>query len=149
MAVAVSYRLAPKDRFPAQIEDAKCAVRWLRANAEKYQIDATRIGAMGTSAGGHLALLLGLTRPADGLEGKGGHGEQSSEVGAVVNWMGPTDLARAEWPAVTERMIADLMGSDRKKSPASYRSASPLSYVGKGKPPVLTVHGTKDGGGPL
>ena len=143
VAVTVSYRLAPKNRFPAQIEDARCAVRWLRANAGKYNIDKDHVGAMGGSAGAHLALLLGMTGPNEAM-GNGGNAEQSSRVQAVVNWMGPTDLASTDWPAVTNKMIEDLIGSDRKKSADAYKSASPLTYARKGVAPVLTFHGTKD-----
>jgi acetyl esterase/lipase len=143
VAVTVAYRLAPKNRFPAQIEDAKCAVRWLRAHAEQYHIDKDRFGVVGASAGGHLALLLGFTGPKDGFEGKGGNADQSSQVQVVVNWMGPTDLT-GDWPALTDKMITDLIGSDRAKGSDAFKAASPLTYIHKGAPPVLTFHGTKD-----
>src|SRR5579885_3546866 len=104
----VGYRLAPRYRFPAQIQDAKCAVRWLRANAPRYQIDSERIGALGFSAGAHLALLLGLTEAQDGLEGDGGNPEQSSRVQAVINISGPTDLTRTDWPDATRLILADF-----------------------------------------
>jgi acetyl esterase/lipase len=144
VTVAVEYRLAPRHRFPAQLHDVKCAVRWLRANADRYQIDPERIGVLGGSAGGHLALLLGLTEPTDGLEGEGGCPEQSSRVQVVINLMGPVDLSRPGWPDATERMIADLVGGSREKTLAAYRSASPFTYIHRGAPPVLTIHGTKD-----
>jgi acetyl esterase/lipase len=144
VAVTVAYRLAPQHRFPAQIEDAKCAIRWLRANAGRYRVDPERIGVVGFSAGAHLALLLGLTGPRDGLEGNGGHAEQSSRVQAVVNCMGPTDLARPGWPAASDKMIFALVGGSREDFPAVYRAASPLTYVRPGAPPVLTIHGTTD-----
>ncbi|HWG43684.1 MAG TPA: alpha/beta hydrolase [Gemmataceae bacterium] len=144
VAVTVEYRLAPKHKFPAQLQDVKCAVRWLRANAQRYQIDPDRIGALGFSSGAHLALLLGLTEPKDGFEGEGGHLEQSSKVQVVVNMMGPTDLSRPAWPAVTDKLIADLLGGGREQIPSVYRAASPLAYVHRGAPPVLTMHGTKD-----
>ena len=142
--VAVEYRLTPQHRFPAQLHDVKCAVRWLRANAARCQVDPERIGVMGGSAGGHLALLLALTEPKDGLEGDGGCPEQSSKVQAVINLMGPVDLSRPGWPDVTERMIADLVGGNRERTLAACRSASPFSYIHRGAPPVLTIHGTKD-----
>jgi acetyl esterase/lipase len=143
VAVTVSYRLVPHYRFPAQIEDAKCAVRWLRANADRYGVDPDRIAALGVSAGAFLALLVGLTGPADGFEGQGGHPEQSSRVQAVVNCMAPTDLTRPG-PAHSEKLYAELLGVTRKEKPDAYRAASPLTYVRKGAPPVLTVHGTAD-----
>src|SRR6476660_6294538 len=80
VSATVQYRLVPVGRWPAQIEDVKCAVRYLRANAEKYGIDKNRLGAIGFSAGAHLSLLLGTMDAKDGLEGSGGNPEQSSKV---------------------------------------------------------------------
>ena len=144
VAASVGYRLAPRHKFPAQIQDVKCSVRWLRANADRYQIDSERIAALGFSAGAHLALLLGLTEASDGLEGGGGNAEQSSRVQAVVNISGPTDLTRPEWPDATKAIMFDLMGGSREQLPGVYRMASPLAYVHRGAPPVLTIHGTSD-----
>src|SRR6516164_2314897 len=84
VAATVGYRLVPSVRFPAQIEDCKAAVRWLRANARKYHINPDRIGAIGPLAGGHLSCLLGVTDKKDGLEGSGGNPEPSRRVQAVV-----------------------------------------------------------------
>jgi acetyl esterase/lipase len=144
VAATVGYRLAPRHRFPAQIQDAKCAVRWLRAHAERCQIDSERIAALGHSAGAHLALLLGLTEAKDGLEGEGGHPEQSSRVQAVINIAGPTDLTRQDWPPATQLIIADFLGGSREQLPGTYRAASPMAYVHRGAPPVLTIHGSAD-----
>ncbi len=101
VAVTVGYRLTRPDKegkakypFPAQIEDCKCAIRWLRANAEKYHVDPNRIGATGGSAGGHLSLLVGVTGSEKKFDGTGGNPDASSQVQAVVNYFGPTDLAR-------------------------------------------------------
>jgi dipeptidyl aminopeptidase/acylaminoacyl peptidase len=99
---------------------------------------------VGISAGAHLALLVGMTEPGDGLEGHGGHAEQSSRVQAVVNCMGPTDLGRPGWPTTSDRMIFALMGGDRDQLAAAYRAASPMTYIHSGAPPVLTIHGTSD-----
>src|SRR4051794_10257244 len=98
VGVTVDYRLAPKHRFPAQVEDVKCAVRFLRAHAEQYGIDPDRIAVWGVSAGAHLALMLGVTQKEDGLEGDGGWPEQSSAVQAVVAFYPRTDLAGADFP---------------------------------------------------
>jgi len=144
VAASVGYRFAPRHKFPAQIQDVKCAVRWLRANAERYHIDSDRIGALGFSAGAHLALLLGLTQPKDALEGEGGNAEQSSRVQAVVNIAGPTNLTRPEWPETTRALIFDLLGGSREQLPDVYWAASPMAYVHRGAPPVLTIHGTAD-----
>jgi acetyl esterase/lipase len=144
MAISVNYRLAPQHPFPAQLEDVKCAVRWLRANAGRYQVDSERIGALGASAGGHLALLVGFTEPADGFEGRGGYPEQSSRVRVVINMAGPTDLAWPNWPEMTEKLLAALVGGSRLRMAAAYRTASPASYIRPGGPAVLTIHGTRD-----
>lgn len=141
VAVTIDYRLAPASRFPAQIEDCKAAVRWLRANAKKYQIDPNRIGALGFSAGAHLASLLGLTAKTNGFEGKGGNPEQSSKVQAVVSFFGPYDLTWKEWgKTVKKDNILPLLG------PLSdlYAAASPLLHIHKGAPPFLFFHGTED-----
>src|SRR5438093_4216846 len=92
VAVTVTYRLAPKYQFPAAIHDVKAAVRWLRANAKKYQVHPDRIGVTGGSAGGHLAQFLGVTADARQFEGDGGNPEQSSRVACVVNYYGPSDF---------------------------------------------------------
>ena len=80
--------------FPAQIHDCKAAIRWIRVNAEKFRIDPNRIGVWGLSAGGHLAALLGTSGDSPALEGPGKNEGVSSRVQAVVDWYGPTDLAR-------------------------------------------------------
>jgi acetyl esterase/lipase len=91
-AVTINYRLSGEAPFPAALHDCKCAVRWLRASAKKYQIDPDSIGAWGNSAGGHLALLLGMTAKKPEFEGDGPYGEYSSAVQAVASDSGPIDL---------------------------------------------------------
>ncbi len=144
VVATVGYRMAPRHRYPAQIQDAKCAVRWLRANAQRCQIDSERIGALGFSAGAHLALLLGLTEAQDGLEGDGGNPGQSSRVQAVVNISGPTDLRRPDLPESTRLIVADFLGGTREQLPELYQAASPVAFVHRGASPVLTIHGTAD-----
>src|SRR5258708_30961184 len=95
VAATVSYRLAPKSQFPAPVHDVKAAVRWLRANAAKFVIDPERIGVTGGSAGGHLALFLGLTPGVAEFEGYGPNLDQSSRVAAVVDYFGPTDFTKS------------------------------------------------------
>jgi len=155
VAAAVEYRLAPAHQWPAQIQDAKCAVRYLRAHAEELNIDPNRIAALGDSAGGHLALLLGLMDPSDGLDGAGGSPGQSSKVQAVVSFSGPTNLAtwrvsseaEAEFAAYHGRdsdgILADLLGTDDRTAPVM-AEASPVSYIDAGDPPILTFHGDAD-----
>ena len=146
VAMAPDYRLAPAHRFPACVEDCKAAVRWLRANAGKYRIDPNRIGAVGLSAGGHLACLLAVTTPADGLEGTGGHGDRSSAVKAVVSFAGPTNLTSEElWTKeVLTRNLEPLLGGPPRAKLDLYRKASPMHYAPTTPPPVLLVHGGND-----
>ena len=156
VAVTLDYRLTnemengkTKYPFPAQVNDVKCAVRWLRANAVKYRIDSDHLGAFGFSAGGHLALMLGLTEPSDGLEGEGGNIGYSSRVQAVVNSAGPTDLI--SYPPETPDLyyVLHLLGGTFKEIPELYKRASPLTYVRKDSPPILTIHGEMDSEVPL
>lgn len=145
VAISPDYRLAPRDRFPAQIEDCKAAVRWLRANTARYHVDTRRIGAVGFSSGAHLACLLGLTTKEDGLEGSGGNRDQSSAVSAVVSFFGPTDLTRDVWSKdVRERHLTPLLGGSASEKADLYRKASPITYAGKNAPPFLFLHGTED-----
>jgi acetyl esterase/lipase len=134
-----NYRLAPAHRFPAAVEDVKCAVRFLRANAARFDVDAFRIGAWGYSAGGNLASLLGLTASDAGLEGDGGYPGVSSRVSAVADLFGPVDFtlpgARAGYASyVPERKV---------------REASPVSYSSGDDAAFLLVHGDKDSVVPL
>jgi acetyl esterase/lipase len=145
VAISPDYRLAPQHRFPAQIEDCKAAVRWVRAHAQEYRINPDKIGVFGFSAGGHLACLLGVTDKEDGLEGKGGNAEQSSAVQAVVSFFGPTDFTKPVWSdKVIERHLKPFLGGTAEEKADVYRRASPLTYAGKNAPPCLFVHGTTD-----
>lgn len=144
VAASVGYRLAPDARFPAQIEDVKTAVRFLRANADKYHIDKDHVGALGYSAGGHLVCLLGLTDESAGFEGKE-HPKESSKVQAVVDYFGPTDLAGFGKDEVAQRgMVGPLIGKTYADDPAAHDRASPIKYVTKAAPPFLIFHGTAD-----
>jgi acetyl esterase/lipase len=145
VAVTITYRLTTKARFPAQLEDCKAAVRWLRANAAKYHVNRDRIGVVGLSAGGHLACLLGTTRKADGFEGTGGNPDQTSQVQAVVSFFGPTDFTTKSWSDDLEKeLLVPLVGASFAERPDGYKRVSPISYVHKDCPPFLFFHGTKD-----
>jgi acetyl esterase/lipase len=144
VAVSPQYRFCPKDSFPAQVHDVKAAVRFIKANAGKYGVDPDRVGAMGFSAGGHLALMLGLTGPGDGLEGSTAPGAPDSRVKAVVNYFGPTDLAANDIPDVCKPWIKDFLGAEPAQKPDAVAKASPLTFVSKDDAPVLTFQGTKD-----
>jgi len=140
----VSYRLAPKNKFPAQLEDAKTAVRFLRTNAKKYDLDTERFAALGFSAGGHIAALLGTTDKTAGLEGKE-YPDVSSRVQCVIDFFGPTDLALyCESPGLESAFMVPLLGKECLSDPKLYDRASPMHYVTKDDPPVLILHGTAD-----
>ena len=143
VCVTVNYRLAPKHRFPAQVEDVKCAVRWLRSQAMELHIDPKRIGAVGGSAGGHLAMLLGTMNPADGLEGEGGHADQPSQVQVVVSLFGPTNLL-SEVPLISQEILKVFLNGTKEELTETYRKASPITYVNAGDAPMLLYQGTKD-----
>jgi acetyl esterase/lipase len=154
-AVTISYRLMTFDEsqketttadtiFPAQIHDAKAAIRWMRANAELYHIDPNRIGVTGRSAGGHLSLLLGLTDPESGLEGDCGNPGYSSRVQAVVNVFGPTDLKACYETSSVAWIFRLFMGGTPAETAEMYKAASPVTYVSADDPPVLTLHGSED-----
>jgi len=155
VAATISYRLMQFDEtkketatatpiFPAQIHDAKAAIRWLRANAEKYNVDPDRIGVTGGSAGGHLSLLVGLTDPAANLEGDSGNPEQSSRVQAVVNVFGPTDMTFCFEKSSVAWIFRLFMGGTPDEAGKQYKAASPINYVSEDDPPVLTLHGGRD-----
>jgi acetyl esterase/lipase len=144
VSATVGYRFAPKHRFPAQVEDVKCAVRFLRANAEQYGIEKNRIGAVGFSAGAHLSMMLGTMEKDDGLEGEGGSPEESSKVNCVVAWFGPTDFTIRDWPAASHKIIDEFLGGPMEEREEVCRRASPITYVKPGSAPMLLIQGTKD-----
>jgi acetyl esterase/lipase len=149
IAVAsVDYRLSGEAIFPAQLHDAKAAVRWLRARAGELGIDADRIAAWGESAGGHLAELLGLvTDPA--LEGEVGITGPSSAVAAVAAWYAPSDVAAVAAdlgadPADPATREAQLLGAPAGQVPELAAQAGPVSHVSPAAPPFLLLHGRAD-----
>jgi acetyl esterase/lipase len=144
VSVSVGYRLAPSHRFPAQVEDVKCAIRYLRANAHKFNIDPNQIGAVGYSAGAHLSMMLGTMDKEDGLEGKGGWPDESSKVQAVVSYFGPTQLDANDIPLTSVPLVSTFIGGLQTEKPEVYRQASPLTYVSPEDAPMLLFHGTSD-----
>ncbi|WP_421681689.1 alpha/beta hydrolase [Stutzerimonas urumqiensis] len=152
VVAAINYRLAGEARFPAQLHDAKAAVRWLRANAQTYGIDPDRIVAWGGSAGGHLAALLGTTGGVDALEGSGGNPEYSSRVQAVVNYYGLTDLLSLDSEPIPGGLVHDspeaaetgLLGCQLSECPDKAAAASAVTYVSGDDAAFLNVHGTHD-----
>jgi acetyl esterase/lipase len=142
---AINYRLTPTYKFPAQVFDCKLAIRYLRQNADSLGFDPDRIGVWGASAGGHLAAMVGLAGPGDGLEGPGLEGV-SSQVEAVVEHYGPTDFTDAiSMNQIGEmNVLIDFLGCDPRACADVARAASPTTYVTADDPPVLCMHGDKD-----
>jgi acetyl esterase/lipase len=150
---SIGYRLSQHATFPAQIEDCKAAVRWLRANAKTYQLDPEHIGVWGASAGGHLVALLGTTGGVKELEGKGGNAEQSSRVQAVVDFFGPTDFLQMDAHAVKGAFLkhdpanspeSKLIGGAIRQNVEKVKRANPVEYVKKDAPPFFIAHGEQD-----
>jgi acetyl esterase/lipase len=152
---SIGYRLSQEALFPAQIKDCKAAVRWLRANAEQCHFDPDRFGAWGSSAGGHLAALLGTSGGVRDLEGKEGNLEYSSRVQAVCDWFGPTDFLRMnDVRGIINHDAADspesrLIGGPIQEHSAEVARANPISYVTPDDPPFLIMHGDRDRTVPL
>jgi acetyl esterase/lipase len=145
VAVTVNYRLSGEAPFPAALEDCKCAVRWLRAHAKDYNVDPDRIGAYGNSAGGHLAMLLGMVAKDAGLEGDGPYQNESSLVQAVVSDSGPVDLIAQYEQGPLRTVIAQFMGGPPEgKRIAEYQKASPLHRATANAPPLLLIYGVAD-----
>jgi acetyl esterase/lipase len=143
VAVSVNYRLldGSKNRWPAQLDDVQRAVRWLRANAAKYNLDPNHIGAFGHSVGGQLAALLGMEDTRD--DSDAAFAKYSSRVQAVVDVSGPSDLLTNR-DADGDAALTLLFGGDFTKLPDAWRSASPVFHVEKSNAPFLIVHGTSD-----
>ena len=143
---SINYRLSGDDVFPAQIEDCKAAIRFLRARAEDYNVDPRRFGVWGSSAGGHLVALLGTSGDVKDLEGAvGDFDEVTSRVQAVCDWFGPTDLLQmggrhddAESPE------SKLIGGPIQERKAEAARANPIAYVSPDDPPFLIMHGSSD-----
>ncbi|MFN2286268.1 MAG: alpha/beta fold hydrolase [Anaerolineae bacterium] len=136
LAVSINYRMYPAYRFPAMIEDVKCAIRFLRAHAAVYNLDPERIAVIGHSAGGHLVALAGLAGESAGWD-VGPYRDQSSRVQAVVEMSGPTDLT-GQFPQEVLELKDNVFGE------AQWVSASPVTYARPDAPPFLIVHGEKD-----
>jgi acetyl esterase/lipase len=144
-AASIEYRFSNVATWPAQIQDCKLGVRWLRANAAQYHVDPNRIGAWGGSAGGHLVACLGTMSDIKEYEGNGGYPGTSSAVQVVVDFFGPSDFIS---PNVYSQnaldLITQLFGATREENPNLWKSGSPIFYVKAGDPPVLLVHGEAD-----
>jgi acetyl esterase/lipase len=150
---SVEYRFSNKAIFPAQIKDCKAAVRFLRSNAKKYNLDANHFGAWGDSAGGHLAALLGMTSNSRAFGEK--DQKVSDSVQAVCDWFGPTDLTRfapdpnSKQTQAVYDVMSKLIGGPISEKMSVAKSASPVTYINPQCPPFLIIHGTNDNLVPL
>lgn len=148
---SVDYRLSPVARFPAQIHDCKAAIRFLRAMQNRFGYDASKVGIAGSSAGGHLVALIGVTNGHRELEGSvGGHLDQSSDVQAIADYYGPTNfltiLQQSTPHGLSVRVPALdlLLGAGPAKKRELARLASPVFHVDADDPPLLMIHGDQD-----
>ena len=148
---SINYRLSQQAKFPAQIEDCKAAVRWLRAHAAEYRLDPKHFAAWGASAGGHLAAMLGTTGDTKEFD-IGANLDQSSRVQAVVDYFGPTDFLQMDAHRLPNGMVHDtanspeseLIGGAIQDNRAKTAKANPITYVTAGDPPFLICHGDQD-----
>ena len=149
---SIDYRLSGDAIFPAQIEDCKAAVRWLRAHAQEYNLDPKHFAAWGSSAGGHLVALLGTSDHTKEFD-VGEHLDQSSRVQAVCDYFGPTDLLQMDSHALPDARLkhdapnspeSQLIGGPIQERKVEAARANPITYITKGAPPFLIVHGDKD-----
>jgi putative heme-binding domain-containing protein len=150
---SINYRLSQHAKFPAQIEDCKAAIRWLRANAKTYHLDPDHIGVWGASAGGHLVAMLGVTGNVKDLEGTGANLDQSSRVQCAVDWFGPVDLPNMAPQSGPDSQLqhdapdspeSKLIGGPILENKEKALKASPITYVAKDAAPFLIMHGDKD-----
>lgn len=153
---SIDYRLSQVAKFPAQIDDCKAAIRWLRAHARAFNLDPNHVGVWGASAGGHLVALLGTSGDVKELEGDEGNLDQSSRVQAVCDFFGPTDFLKINEQA-KEGPVKPQIQHDSSNSPEAHllggpiqenkdkaKAANPITYVSKDDAPFLIMHGDHD-----
>jgi len=155
--VSINYRLSGEAIWPAQINDVKAAVRWLRANSTQYKLNPEKIAAWGGSAGGHLSAMVGTSGNVKELEDLSqGNTDQSSRVQAVVDWFGPTDFLKMDEQAKESKVSnpqihsipdspeSQLIGKNLKDAPELVEAANPETYITKDDPPFFIQHGLAD-----
>ena len=149
VVATVEYRTSGDAVFPAQVQDVKAAIRWLRAHAGQFFIDPGRVAVMGESAGGWLAAMVGTAGNVSTFD-VGDWLDQPSRVGAVVDWYGPTDFSRkAATRPGTRRVFgpppgARLIGGPIEGNENAVQAANPITYISRDTPPFLILHGTDD-----
>ena len=146
VTATISYRLSGETPFPAQIQDCKAAVRFLRANAKRYGVDPDKIGAIGHSAGGHLVALLATSGEVQELEGEGGNADFSSTIQAAVPMGAQTHLMseRNREKSKEAEIWQKFLSGSQEQQPQTYRLASPLTHLDKTDPPCWFITGEKD-----
>lgn len=147
---SVEYRFSQEALFPAQIHDCKGALRWLRAHADEYGYDASRVVVSGSSAGGYLAALMGTSGEVEALEGATGENvKQSSRVQGVIDYYGPSDFVKRSENQKSKTdeptgSVYQLLGGPVQKNLEAALAASPVTYISKDDPPFLIFHGEND-----
>ncbi|MBP6600405.1 MAG: alpha/beta hydrolase [Verrucomicrobiales bacterium] len=156
VVASIEYRFSNKAVFPAQIQDCQAAIRWLRANHEKYHLDPEKVGVVGASAGGHLSALVGTSGGKNPFPLIGGNAEQSDRVQAVCDIFGPTDFTTVVQQAAEDTKVKNIFQFNSPKDPYSLliganlednkksSAVSPGTYVSEDNPPFLILHGTHD-----
>lgn len=144
----IEYRVSGERRFPSAVEDAKAAVRWMRAHAQELGIIEDKIGIMGNSAGAQIAGMVGTTNGLPELEGAGGHAGYSSSVQAVAVIDPPLDLTefgrRYPDPPIAHRALGFQLGASHAEDPTLWSYASPITHIDEHTPPFLIMHGSLD-----
>ncbi len=134
VSASINYRLSDEAPYPAAVDDCRAAVRWIRENAAKYGVDPNRLGVYGTSAGGHLSLMVG-TLDDDPKQ------QTSARVQAVCSWFGPSDFTKG---AGKDGAFRKFIGGSYEEIPEIYKEASPITHVSQDDPPTLLIHGDAD-----
>lgn len=140
--VNVEYRMAGNSLAPGAVEDARCALRWVFRNAKQWNFDTSKIVLTGHSAGGHLSLMTGMLPKGTDLDNRC-YGDEDLKVAGIINWYGITDVGDLIQGENLKNYAVMWMGSLENKAEMA-KKVSPLTYVGKDLPPVLTIHGDKD-----
>jgi acetyl esterase/lipase len=155
--VSVNYRLSGEAIWPAQIQDVKAAIRWIRANSKQYKLNSGKIATWGGSAGGHLSAMAGTSGNVKELEDLSqGNADQSSRIQAVVDWFGPTDFLKMDEQAKESKVAnpqvhsipdspeSQLIGKNLQDAPDLVKAANPETYISKDDPPFFIQHGLND-----
>ena len=142
VTATIQYRLANEAKFPAPLNDVKCAIKWIKSNADKYFINPDKIAVIGGSAGGHLAMMLGYSQGSPKFDDECPDNKDNSSVQAIVNIYGPSDLT-TEY-AQTQPSVQYFLGKKYIEDKNIYSDASPISYLTPDDPPTLIFHGSLD-----